>query len=155
MFAHLLGHDQRDIVGQHVLLIDVSQQLSETPRYCSYRNRLADQLFVPPWPRPNRLTVTQPLQVPFVSDMNAVLLPYRTGVSTEVVVRVRFAVGIQGRVRVQAEANGVGVESVISSTRGVSRRAAGDDRTYNSELPLINFHSSSVNLGALSSIDLG
>jgi hypothetical protein len=42
--------------------------------------------------------------------MNAVLLPYRTGVSTEVVVRVGFAVGIQGRVRVQAEADdGVGI----------------------------------------------
>lgn len=124
MSAHLLGHDQRDIVGQHVLFVDIGQQLSETPGYCSYRNRLGNQLFVPPWLWTNRLTVTEPLQVPLVSDMNAVLLPYRTGVSTEMVVRVGFAVGIQGRVRVQAEADDdVEIESVISSARAASNRA--------------------------------
>jgi hypothetical protein len=42
--------------------------------------------------------------VPFVPDVNPVLLPHRERVATEIVVRVGFAVGVQGRVRVETKA---------------------------------------------------
>lgn len=78
--THLLGHDQRDSVWQHVLFVDILQQLAETPG-----------------------DVAQPSQVTLVPDMHAVLFPQGQGVAPEMIGRVGFPVGIQGRVRVEPE----------------------------------------------------
>lgn len=65
-----------------------------------------------------------------VSDMNPILVPQGKSVSSKVILRVRLSIGVQGRVRVQSEANQIDFGQLEASQ--TSRRSENPELTIQS-----------------------